>query len=1212
MKNIIKKLSTIMLNSSASQLFSFSATKAIALVIVISLLLGTIGNNAYAVAQSFNNEQEENTASKFSEGKITSCTDAGSNATVVNIQDLHCHYQTQQNISTILKEIEDNYGIKAICVEGGYGQIDTSWLSNIKDENLKQTLTDKLLEEGELTGAEYYVIKNNKKDILKGLDEEKTHKENIKRLSDIIENENKYAKTVERVKYIINKLNKKYVNRRSRKFTDIVNKYRQEKIDTAKYYGLMLKYIEKINKEPQKYNNIIKISKTDYPNISKYIQLTSNNKKVKTKQVTVELQQLLTELKQKLSYGEYSNMLADTKNLKNTDKLISYIQYYANENKINLEKYTQLNNFVKLNYINNSLNPVEMIKEETALEDQIRKALAYNLTEYEIAYITSFEQYFEKYLNYGLTCIEWKYFETGIEKFRKLYTKYAVVDRIKEIEKDFYEINKYYQTNETRNSIFMDNITKYITDNKKVNIKQKRNAEQILKDSKEIIVVVSGGYHSEELKDMLSDENINDIVITPNVLGDIDISSEKYKQIIKGQGKIQSQALAYTLASCATDEKQKELLIKTAVDIVGFDNVSKLSGILGNQIETEEILFKKAKNEFVIKTSEGNFQIANTIDEEVAKSKIKETINIVIDNNRDLLSKLLFFYGIENIFYPNNEIINKLIIEIGFVLSASGFNFDNNGIIFDIENSDYSGADILGMYPEQYSDMSKNFQEAVVKTQEEIDKNKKYKVVNIELSSDKQNYEIVGFHEETGKGISSRIRKKNENNYSFFIDKNTIKDFYGGKPTSTIQNDNDYIYEQIKNMKDNNLSFVTLGQLSDDHINILGKEQKDVILKNNIVKKNLSHHPDISIEQYGSFLEPLKNPDYILQNQPNRPNYYSFIKEVENNEDNSILSISLRSINNYNNKKSEIDYFVVDGATEQEIIEILNKNEVFTEELFNLSKNFVNQCENFAIVMEMLNDTIVEYKVDSIHILRFLLREENINYINENKDNIEVLDTIIYHIEYLCLFLNSKMSLKTFVKEINGLTLDFSLRHVEYSYINVLNYLKKFNDINEIDELYFEYRKNKFLAPDSHFTLKKVEDYCYPILEILGVENRHIYMNLMINMGVDELKELRMFLKNCTPEEINKIKGLFLSLIKLGDTAIDTDKNCLSLKIFLNNNLTKMFANLDEASQYYKIALSVSHIIPDDIAEEITDEIVNEYLQLYIEPLQNNLSENLF
>ena len=120
-----------------------------------------------------------------------------------------------------------------------------------------------------------------------------------------------------------------------------------------------------------------------------------------------------------------------------------------------------------------------------------------------------------------------------MEKFRTIYSKYAVIDRIKEIEKDFDNINKYYQANETRNSVFINNITKNISVNKNLKIKEIRTPQQILENSKEIIVVVSGGYHSEELREMLSDENINDIVITPNVIGDIEMSSEKYKQIIK-------------------------------------------------------------------------------------------------------------------------------------------------------------------------------------------------------------------------------------------------------------------------------------------------------------------------------------------------------------------------------------------------------------------------------------------------------------------------------------------------------------------------------------------------------------------------------------------------------------------------------------------------------------------------------------------------------
>jgi hypothetical protein len=37
---------------------------------------------------------------------------------------------------------------------------------------------------GRLTGAEYFAYKENRRDILKGLDDEKIHKENLARLSE--------------------------------------------------------------------------------------------------------------------------------------------------------------------------------------------------------------------------------------------------------------------------------------------------------------------------------------------------------------------------------------------------------------------------------------------------------------------------------------------------------------------------------------------------------------------------------------------------------------------------------------------------------------------------------------------------------------------------------------------------------------------------------------------------------------------------------------------------------------------------------------------------------------------------------------------------------------------------------------------------------------------------------------------------------------------
>ena len=160
-------------------------------------LISTLGANLYAIPMSENpNKKYEDVFNRTNSisteyGKITSSKDAKSDITVINIQDLHCHPQTQRNISKIIAEIAEKYNLKKIYVEGGYGNIDTSWLNSIEDENIRKQVIEKLLEEGILTGSEYYKLTgNNDKIELKGIDEEEIHKDNVRRLSWIIAQQN--------------------------------------------------------------------------------------------------------------------------------------------------------------------------------------------------------------------------------------------------------------------------------------------------------------------------------------------------------------------------------------------------------------------------------------------------------------------------------------------------------------------------------------------------------------------------------------------------------------------------------------------------------------------------------------------------------------------------------------------------------------------------------------------------------------------------------------------------------------------------------------------------------------------------------------------------------------------------------------------------------------------------------------------------------------
>ncbi len=672
--------------------------KTCAVFTTVCFIMSTMGANLYAIPMSENvNKKYEDVFNKASSisneyGKITSSKDAKSDITVINIQDLHCHPQTQRNISKIIGQIADKYNLKKVYVEGGYGDIDVSWLNQIKDENIRRQIIEKLMEEGILTGSEYYKLtSNNEKVELKGIDEEKLHKENIKRLSWIIENQGKYKETISKIDKEIKFLEQSYVNVRNKRFNTSIEDYMLGKIDSKRFYRQLIKYVKDINENPESYNNITAIRLEDYPNISKFMTLRKVSKDINVREVTQQLQIVINELKNRLPYNVYTQLLKETENLSDSQKVVELITLLCNKEGIDLDnKYKSLKSFLESNEINRELNAVELVYEERQLITEIRKALSYNNEEYEITFVSDFSRYFQDYLEYKLTDADWKYFETGYYQFRELYSKYATVDRIEEIEQDFDEINKYYDINDQRNNIFVENLLKdeqinFITNNKV------RQDEEILKQSKEVIIAVTGGFHSSELEEILQAKDVNTIVITPSIFEGIEKATKQYKGIIKEQSKeFQHQALSYTLASCTTDENQQRLLYLAALKLVGND-VEKLRNVLGDNVNLT--VLKEIQSSQISEEEEKQISIITKCLESVA----------------DIVVNLLPTEGYKTIFYPN---MGEFILEISERLVEAGI-FFSNGVIIDIE--EYNLPDLHGIPAEIYSRMHSVIQEALLK-----------------------------------------------------------------------------------------------------------------------------------------------------------------------------------------------------------------------------------------------------------------------------------------------------------------------------------------------------------------------------------------------------------------------------------------------------------------------------------------------------------------
>ena len=78
---------------------------------------------------------------------------------LIHIQEAHANYDAQKNIRNILQHLNQNYGVKLILMEGaGYKLTPEIFNFFPEDVTLQQKANEKLMQAGELTGAEVFLI----------------------------------------------------------------------------------------------------------------------------------------------------------------------------------------------------------------------------------------------------------------------------------------------------------------------------------------------------------------------------------------------------------------------------------------------------------------------------------------------------------------------------------------------------------------------------------------------------------------------------------------------------------------------------------------------------------------------------------------------------------------------------------------------------------------------------------------------------------------------------------------------------------------------------------------------------------------------------------------------------------------------------------------------------------------------------------------------
>ncbi|MDR2616223.1 MAG: hypothetical protein LBC22_00150, partial [Endomicrobium sp.] len=444
----------------------------------------------------------------YSYGKITNANYTGSDILVINIQDLHLHPQVQKNIGNIISSFDKSYGVNSVYLEGLYGQLDTSWLTKIKNSGEK--IIDSIFATGMLTGAEYYSAISNRTDLIKGLENKEPYLENLKRFGDILNYQSEILNIITSMYDDIKYLKSLYYNSKQKQAEEIYSEYEFLTMSSEKYFHLM-----------DKYANSFGIDIGKYENIKTYITLLKLGREINYDKSTSELKEFILKLRGLLPYGVYKMLLDATANFNETDKLYTYLVKFARENNLDLSKdFPNLNKFLNYIELSQKINSLEMVKEEEKLRGEIGIALGGDEGQKDIAFLATFEQYLKDYLTSKITSDDYKYYKNNIKKFKRLWVKYVdnkKIDMLQQYEKI---ANEFYEVNLNRNNYFINNINglnEEINQVENISLPSVDKVVRSLKDVKKIYIVVTGGFHTQGVSELLSDKGISYLVVTPNV-----------------------------------------------------------------------------------------------------------------------------------------------------------------------------------------------------------------------------------------------------------------------------------------------------------------------------------------------------------------------------------------------------------------------------------------------------------------------------------------------------------------------------------------------------------------------------------------------------------------------------------------------------------------------------------------------------------------------
>ncbi len=298
---------------------------------------------------------------------------------IVCIQDAHCHYEAQMNISKIVKLLVEKFAFTLVNVEGTPGLIDTKPFSSFKDRKVKLDFAEHFIKQGKITGPEYLSITSDLQFTLFGIEDEPLYLENYNAFMKVL----KYRDRVNfyTIKFLesLNLLKEQLFNPKLLTLDKEARKLDDKKMEFSDFTEIL----EKFAKENQ-------VDLSSFLNFTLQAKARVLEKQIDFTKVEEQRSGLIAEFnkafegQQVLKNSILSQFFSFKMKELDAESYYQFLMNTAKEKKVDLTPFPLVNQYADYIHFYNSIDKTLLIDETNEVLEHLKKSVYTNTLEAEL------------------------------------------------------------------------------------------------------------------------------------------------------------------------------------------------------------------------------------------------------------------------------------------------------------------------------------------------------------------------------------------------------------------------------------------------------------------------------------------------------------------------------------------------------------------------------------------------------------------------------------------------------------------------------------------------------------------------------------------------------------------------------------------------------------------------------------------------------------